>query len=128
MLVCVLEDTRGEISVYVSCGNYSLRGRICATKWLSLEGTLEGHLLNQRALKPAAQDGQDGFQGGRGHNFPGQPVAVLSGPQCKESLLGVQKEPSAFQFAGTFSHNTGINTGIKFPDEKLHNCNLPTMS
>lgn len=68
------------------------------------------------------------FQGGRGHNFPGQAVAVLSCPQCKESLLSVQKYPSVFQFVGAFSHNTGIETGIKFPDEELYNCNLPMMS
>lgn len=96
-----------------------------------MEGTSEGHLLKQGAPEPAAQDDQDGFdqfQGGRGHNLPGQPVAVGGCPQCKESLLDVQKEPPVFQLAGAFSHNIDINTRIKFPDEELHNCNLPMMS
>lgn len=68
------------------------------------------------------------FQGGRGHNLPGKPVAVLSCPQCKESLLDAQKEPPVFQFTGAFSHYIDINTRIKFLDEELHNCNLPMMS
>lgn len=68
------------------------------------------------------------FQGGRGHNLPGQHVPALGCPQCKESLLDVQKEPPVFLFAGLFSHNIGINTGIKLPDEELHNCNLPMIS
>lgn len=67
-------------------------------------------------------------QGGRGHNLPGQPVAVLGCPQRKESLLDVQTEFPVFQTAQTFSHNIDINTGITFPDEDLCNCNLPVMS